>query len=306
MAGQRRGFTLIELLVVIAIIGILVALLLPAIQMARESARRIKCANNLKQMGLAAHEYEGCFRTLPPGQLYPQGILWSAHLLPFLEQQSAYDRLDLENPFDLASPNNKLMAAERFTVFQCPTQGFSNAISDSPTFAKREPCNYLGCASGLLVFESGNHAYPGDPSQTDGLFGTNLRFRMGDITDGSSQTLMFGESIVDTNLTGPDQVGQMEIIDHWYIVSPEMEPVPHDLSGDVSEAFGTTAVGINLFKRTAAEFDHVELSFSSHHPQGTQVVYADGHVMFIDQGIDPATWSAMGTRASSDMANQKP
>ncbi|MEZ6106139.1 MAG: DUF1559 domain-containing protein [Pirellulaceae bacterium] len=137
----------------------------------------------------------------------------------------------------------------------------------------------------------GDRCLAGDPRFTDGLFGTNVELGMRSIKDGSSMTVMFGECVVNTTLTGVDRAGQTEIIDHWYIVSPEMSPQPPDQSGDVSEAFGSTAVPINLFDKPTAFVDERELSFGSGHPQGVQILYADGHVTFVYENIDPA-WSA--------------
>jgi len=109
----RRGFTIVELLVVIAIIGVLVALLLPAVQAAREAARRMSCSNNLKQLGLAIHHYENCLGALPPGALVdprPDGTLWTSYLgphsrvLPFIEQNNVFDAMDINTYY--GDPNN--------------------------------------------------------------------------------------------------------------------------------------------------------------------------------------------------------
>ena len=98
-SSRRGGFTLVELLVVIAIIGVLIALLLPAVQQARESARRTQCVNNLKQVGLAVHNFHDTFGELPPSRIQYEYLGWSAVLLPFMEQTNLYDQLDLKKKY---------------------------------------------------------------------------------------------------------------------------------------------------------------------------------------------------------------
>lgn len=171
------GFTLVELLVVIAIIGILVALLLPAVQAAREAARRSECANNLKQIGLAALNYESQHKHLPPGGYLEQGAFWSGYLLPFMEEGAAADVLTLPNigsrdpaadglqfahpsaysDSRLLGPNyrNVQVCEMPFKVYRCPSVDMPLQqrciTADGWYVEQRAPCSYLGVASGLAI-----------------------------------------------------------------------------------------------------------------------------------------------------------
>ena len=170
----RYGFTLVELLVVIAIIGILVALLLPAIQAAREAARRSQCANNLKQIGIACLNYESSRKTLPPGAFLAEGSSWSAFILPYLEEGAAFDQLRIgENSdkninFQWGSPGkreyrtveelgndyrNIKLVETVIQTYRCPSVGMPlhqyDVSSDNYLVMRRVPCSYLGVASGL-------------------------------------------------------------------------------------------------------------------------------------------------------------
>ena len=301
---RRAGITLIEVLVVIAIIAVLVAIFLPAIQMAREAARRTQCGNNLRQLGLATFNYESANRSLPPGQLHPQGLMWSAYLLPFLEQEAAFSRLDWEASFPRDNNRNVEVAGIWFSIFQCPSQSVPRLIDQHRMFEQRGPSTYNACASGLLMNESGPPPYPGDPRSTDGLFGTNVLVRLKEVTDGTSSTIMFGESVFEIETTGLDLAEEPEIVDHWYVVSAEMSPAPEDDSGDVSEGFSSTAIQMNQHKNKSAFIDHQELCFGSRHPGGTMVVYADGHVQFVSESIHPAIWSALGTKSRDEITYQ--
>ena len=301
---SKNGFTLVEMLVVLAVIAILIALLLPAVQFAREAARRTQCKNNLRQLGLGAIQHSGQKRHLPVGQSFPQGLMWSAYLLPYLEQPAAFSQLELGGTFEDAQVINTPVAGYHFSVFQCPSQDIPNVYSNWVMFEKRGPSTYNACATGLIEFESGQQQYPGDPFATDGYFGTNVTIRLEDAVDGMSTTMLFAEAIFDLQLTGTDEGGGVEVVDHWYVVSPEMWPDPEDDSGDVSEGFGSTAIGINLH-REQAHIDHQELGFGSRHPSGTVAVFGDGHVEFVRETINAQTWSAMGTKAETDLVLKK-
>ncbi len=193
---DRRGFTLIELLVVIAIIAILVALLLPAVQQAREAARRTQCRDHLKQLGLALHNYHDTHRTLPPGYIYrPEsstspvsngaGFGWGAMVLPFVEQAPLYGQFNWNVP--LYAGANQAAREIHLAVFICPTDTVSSNdfVEMGPAPERYAMCSYVGSFGPPdldLVQE-----------QRLGLFSRNSRTRFTDVTDGLTNTLMCGE-----------------------------------------------------------------------------------------------------------------
>lgn len=194
VSGQ--GFTLVELLVVIAIIGVLIALLLPAVQGAREAARKASCRNNLRQVGVAMHNFETSKKHLPPGYQYAfstsgnkLGHSWAAHLLPFMEQQPLQSRIDFDKPvFDQV---NQLAREVHISTFLCPTDGHS-------------PTNYVVMgeeryAMACYVANFGEPDLDEDQEQSLGDAGPwgpfyrNSRTDLNEILDGLSNTLMVGE-----------------------------------------------------------------------------------------------------------------
>lgn len=189
---SRRGFTLIELLVVISIIAILIALLLPAIQQAREAARRISCKSNLKQVGIAMHNYVDIYRSLPPGALIPQGGFatnngsWSIHgrILPQLEQGNLFDQVDLTQPWDHQAAIDGL----QISLYGCPSDVNRDLLRDnSPSKSSLYPTSY--------GFNYGTWFVYDDATQKggDGVFFPNSRINFGDIKDGSSNTMLAAE-----------------------------------------------------------------------------------------------------------------
>jgi prepilin-type N-terminal cleavage/methylation domain-containing protein len=187
---SRRAFTLVELLVVIAIIGILVALLLPAVQQAREAARRIQCVNQLKQLSLAALNYESAQKAFPPGvEDSDENFRRGDHsgftrMLPYLEEQSLYDRYDFNSTWQ--STNNLAVGTQRISSLQCPSNSSSvlhnGGIDGGPT-------DYAFCKGDL------SHLCATGTQR--GLFDINSKVRVAAVTDGMSHTIALGEAVSD-------------------------------------------------------------------------------------------------------------
>jgi prepilin-type N-terminal cleavage/methylation domain-containing protein len=247
-AGRAPAFTLVELLVVIAIIGILVALLLPAIQAAREAARRSQCQNNLKQIGLAITNYESANKCLPPGAFLGEGSAWSAFILPYLEEGNAFDWLTIgetdQGNYQWAnsSPYGDAMQLDKYhrnisvvetsmTVYRCPSAGLpehqTDRSSDGWWVMRRSPASYIGCVSGLesrqhpawrMRFQRApveNPFFPGVDGVLVGLdhgseAKTRIKLKM--ITDGNSKTALAGEAVHDWETVEEEGATKNELI----------------------------------------------------------------------------------------------
>jgi prepilin-type N-terminal cleavage/methylation domain-containing protein len=196
MSRRRPGFTLIELLVVIAIIAILISLLLPAVQQAREAARRTQCRNNLMQLGIALHNYEMAFETLPPGVSNPTGPVlnlpdgyhmgWITQILPYMEQQNAFRKIDFTK--GVYAAENDQVRAHDISGLHCPSTPAS-AVGYSANGASYALSSYVGIHNDVEE--------PIDENQNGVLF-LNSSVRYDDVTDGSSHTIYVSESGLDT------------------------------------------------------------------------------------------------------------
>ncbi len=283
---NKRGFTLIELLVVIAIIAILIALLLPAVQQAREAARRIQCKNNLKQMGLALHNYHDVHSRFPMGFIKQHGTAWSAMILPQLDQTNLYNTMTWGGEW--SEGDNELACATLLSVFRCPSAAIPEFIERTfdividgnpwPTIIEnRVPCTYTACASGWQFSDNAL-----DNRDQDGLFFSNRSLRFRDIIDGSSNTVAIGET----------QFSMRDSVDHWYFGSVQIQA-----SIENSEFVGSLAMRINIADDLSAPTSHRELSFGSYHEGGCHLLLADGSVRFFLENMDAPVRRRLGTRA---------
>ncbi len=197
---RRRAFTLIELLVVIAIIAILIGLLLPAVQKVREAANRMRCANNLKQMGLALHGYHDSHGSFPPGVVADTSDLRNGKrsglvfLLPYLEQEALYQRYDFRLPWK--APANLAAVQTRVPVFLCPS-GPNEVPQDGGVAGA--PTDYAFCKGAQAYLCRSGAIRPGA-----GLFDVNSARRIADVLDGTSQTFAMGEAVSGPNVNAWD------------------------------------------------------------------------------------------------------
>lgn len=314
--SKTAAFTLVELLVVIAIIGILIGMLLPAIQAVREAARRVQCANNVRQQSVAMLNYESAHRHFPSGFAVEGGAMWSAFILPFIDQQNLFRTIDLDGPwtpFRGASEGNLLSQGVWLDYMRCPSANIAEFETDNISRIDKVPSCYLACASGLLAFEAGEFPWAGMDRfegipESDGIFFAGSRTSMARITDGTSNTILLGESLPNQFLVGVDRAGNLQKVDHWYIGSDEISGMMNlnsRNSNEVSECLGSTACPINsLFMGDETTIDEKELSFGSQHTSGVNMGYADGHVRFVSESVSSSVWSAVGTVSGGEVDTQ--
>ncbi len=260
--SQPRGFTLIELLVVIAIIAILIALLLPAVQQAREAARRSTCKNNLKQIGLAMHNYHGTYKMFPPGWVghASGGMGWSAFLLPGVDQGPLYK--SLAETATGAVPITAAQYQAVVPVYLCASDASGNINSRRGNYAKS---NYHGIEGDA---DSANGAGNGTLFQ-------NSSIRIRDMSDGVTNTIMVAErtwSGTASGKSGGIWAGIRAIGNHGEITEFTLNDAAHRINGTSDNAT------------------------SSAHTGGAQAMLGDGSVRFLSENIDGAVWQNLGQR----------
>jgi prepilin-type N-terminal cleavage/methylation domain-containing protein len=295
MLGRKTnssGFTLIELLVVIAIIAILLALLLPAVQKIREAASLLSCRNNLKQIGLAMHQYHDSQRSFPVGYYDPTpwpaldngpGWGWGAFLLPYLEQSNLYQQIRFD--LDVGDPANAAVRSTFLKIFSCASDP-----ADSTTFSITDGgSNSWTLAYGNYVACNGNDGVDDftTPPHTGAFVRAITGYRIADITDGLSNTFFVGDRTsklsYSTWVGGPTGA-----------LNPFMQ-APGNYGAEVTLLMCHAGVtGPN----TPGVFDAD--STSSPHQLGVPFLFGDGSVHFISTGIDIATWMALATRAGGE------
>jgi len=335
----RRGFTLIELLVVIAIIAVLIALLLPAVQSAREAARRSQCVNNLKQIGLALHNYHSVIGSFPmtatiaysdPGVQADWGT-WGANalLLPYLEQKPIYDSIN----FDWTvwqgggAANNTTASLARLSSFVCPSDGLVGQENTNNYFGS------IGTTGGFYP----NH-------ESTGIFASKRTYGISNVTDGTSNTIAYSEALVSTTIFGAKQtrwrdgpsnsggvsaaysaldaasnraglLQDWELCNEWFATQRNM--------GQRGYRWGLGAVGECLFQTLVppnsneypwnscrmdcgpdcGALQSGYFNATSNHPGGVNVAMADGSVKFIKSSIAMPTWWALGTKAGGEVVS---
>lgn len=286
----RSGFTLVELLVVIAIIGVLIALLLPAVQQAREAARRMQCTNNLKQLGLGLHNHHDTFGQFPMGYEFRSGFSdgdptwgWAAFLMPFIEQETIYDAIDPKNQTlanAVANANDLAVMKTPLNVYRCPSDTGPD-LNDQRKLAGEATAlsNYIGSNSSDLAAR--NDGFPGSNYGADGIFWENSECNFADVTDGTSNTFAIGER--SWNMNRKNGTGKANYhAGNVYGVEGRLVVGGSPISTKtLYSVLGGTVRTINYARNDAYEHS----SFSSLHPGGVQFLFCDGSVQFIPDTV---------------------
>jgi prepilin-type N-terminal cleavage/methylation domain-containing protein/prepilin-type processing-associated H-X9-DG protein len=288
-----RGFTLIELLVVIAIIGILVALMLPAIQASREAARRASCLNNLTQIGLAVQQHQSAFGTLPSGVVNPQGpihntpqgieLSWIVFLLPYMDEVVAFQNIDQA----LGAYDAKNAAVRRLHLprLACPSFAGSSDPEAAPI------SNYAGCHHDVEApIDADNH----------GVLFLNSRITEKDVTDGPAHTLYIGEKLGDGKDLGWLSGTRATLRNTGMALN--LTP------GDFGSLVGRIPQTKDDAKKAAAkQFDDLYVGgFGSMHPSTASFLFGDGHVTSVDKTIDLSVLQQLGNRADGKILEGGP
>jgi prepilin-type N-terminal cleavage/methylation domain-containing protein/prepilin-type processing-associated H-X9-DG protein len=301
----RAGFTLVELLVVIAIMGVLIGLLMPAVQKVREAANRISCQNNLKQIGLAMHNYQDARLSLPPGYCasgpYVDGTTdtspgwgWATYILPYMEQDNLYDQFTLNQPVENSPGIQTILKG-----FICPSDIPLDAPFTVPnafgvTVTTAAPCSYAACCGG-------DESDTADPTGK-GVFYRNSKTRLTDITDGTSETILVGErACANANGIWAGAINNGVVVRGPYNRNP----------GNSTEPAPCLVLAHCHLNNTVGDTDGGLDDFSSRHIGGSNILFADGAVHFI-QSVptdnpdgsytpDSLIFQAMGTRANGEV-----
>jgi len=323
-AGSLRpAFTLVELLVVIAIIGVLVSLLLPAVQSARESARRTQCNNNLKQIGLAIHNFEGAYGTFPAAatrveiDTWMHGPTWWIYTMPYMEQQNTYNRITFpRSTFWLGSTGAEALANKeiwrnvRFGYMECPSSvgaiaRFSNSTSSGDIGYQRPSYTCILGASPHPTAMNANSQFRG-PISDGGVITLARGQRMSTVTDGTSNTMMVGEQSGKIYNSGnqalptsgdPNSDGRVDNnrgfhmgTSHVGYPTGDNSMGPNCPADNCARCYNTTTINTRGIVSTGLVFnDYGELRcnkpLNSLHSNGINALFADGHIAYVTANI---------------------
>jgi prepilin-type N-terminal cleavage/methylation domain-containing protein/prepilin-type processing-associated H-X9-DG protein len=319
-APTRRAFTLIELLVVVAIIGVLIALLLPAVQKVREAANRARCMNNLKQIALGAHNYHDSQDSFPMGMRttpqnnaywYMPTVFWSQALLPFIELDSLYRLQDFTVGVGNAAwyTNNSAAQQHIIKLYQCPSDNVGYFSNSGEPFSNWTRSNYAACfsADGTWMepnvpngWDTGNSNPAYNPSVTSGkraLFNVNVKRAIRDITDGTSNTVAFSEMI-----SGPDQTADSR--GYWwgyFGAQYSHQRAPNSpLKDRLVSPFCVNSKPGAPCDTTSPFWTTVLISARSYHTGGVNACLADGSVRFVSNSVDQNVWVGLASIGSGE------
>jgi prepilin-type N-terminal cleavage/methylation domain-containing protein/prepilin-type processing-associated H-X9-DG protein len=296
--AAKRAFTIVELLVVSAIIGILVALLLPAVQAAREAARRMSCSNHLRQLTLAIHNYESAFQVMPPGSYHsgPHAYSWgmAAYLLPFMEEAAAFESLDFANPNcgehikGIQSTGQNDPSSKPIAMLLCPSDPLSGLsllsgplgpLPLSGDCGVLHPANYLGMAGSNDPNVTGTYSGCGGMIDGNGMMYSRSFRKFRDVLDGTSHTMIIGERAIPFDLGWG-----------WPICG-----------GHECEHYVSSALGLLQGNHDPLEYFIHTQHFWSWHPGGCHISMVDGSVKFFNYSIDYNTYLALSTRSGREV-----
>jgi prepilin-type N-terminal cleavage/methylation domain-containing protein/prepilin-type processing-associated H-X9-DG protein len=310
MRTRRAGFTLIELLVVIAIIGVLIALLLPAVQAAREAARRAQCVNNLKQLGIALHNYHDTLGSLPIGEIRNSGYSALSQTLAFVEQGSLYNTIN----FSLihSSMENQTARTTQLAMLLCPSE------VDNPLRDRGAATSYHANKGTNVIWQDPTGPNVGLP-KANGVFVYGEITRLAHITDGTSNTAFYSERVLAD--------GSNAIISPLEdVFFPKTAPTTADEALALCKALDITDLTNQAPVFMGAPWLHGQHTYhhstppmgrscgfiivnratmppSSRHPGGVNLLLGDGSVRFVKQTIDLATWRALGTKNGREIVS---
>lgn len=313
--NRKRGFTLIELLVVIAIIAILIALLLPAVQQAREAARRTQCKNNMKQLGLAFHNYHDVFLRFTNGSHPTPSYLgggyhmgWAVKLFPYIEQANRFSRMQTFSPNPTSELGPWRLAAAPHNGadpvwgpipgLSCPSSPLGDRSPDiivaaAPHNKDHGALHYRGCSGRVEDL-----ANPADPVShrwsNSGIIFPHSNVRIGDVTDGTSNTILLGESSSSQGWSSAMKVGWGGIQPwtwgmYWYVDNRRLTVDSKHIQFPIN------------FK---GSFGNNSTPYTSTHTGGAQFTLADGSVRFVSENIDLNTLKALGTRGTGEVLGE--